>query len=103
MKYAIGKFDPKLLITPEPFNSKAQGFTRSPLISHENGSVHMGVAISQLSPNGFIPTHIQINERGIFILEGELQFMIEDSACVGIGGNKHKHNVFFKIKFERLA
>ena len=80
MKYAIGKFDPKLLITPEPFNSKAQGFTRSPLISHENGSVHMGVAISQLSPNGVIPTHIQITERGIFILEGELQLMIEDSA-----------------------
>ena len=75
MKYSVHKFDEGRFAVPDAFRGRSTGFERVGLIDHSHGSVHMGVGIGQLAPGGSVDPCVHANEKGIYVLEGELEVL----------------------------
>ncbi len=73
--YHVGKFDESKFAVPNGFRQKSRDYARVSLVDHSVGSVHMGFGICQLQPDGSVDSHIQANEKGIYILQGEIEMM----------------------------
>lgn len=71
--FYVGKFDESAFTVPPAFAQNSRGYERANLIDHKVGSVHMGASICQLQPAGTVACCIQANEKGIYVLEGELE------------------------------
>jgi mannose-6-phosphate isomerase-like protein (cupin superfamily) len=69
----VGKFDESGFALPHGYAQHSRGYERATLIDHAVGSVHMGAAICQLHPQGGVESRIHANEKGIYVLEGELE------------------------------
>ena len=71
--FHVGKFDESRFAVPRGYAQHSRGFERVSLMDRSIGSVHMGVGIGRLQPMGNIETCVHANEKGIYILEGELE------------------------------
>lgn len=71
--FYVGKFDESGFAVPHGYAQHSRGYERATLIDHAVGSVHMGAGICQLQPQGNVESRIHANEKGIYILEGELE------------------------------
>jgi mannose-6-phosphate isomerase-like protein (cupin superfamily) len=71
--FFVGKFDEAGFAIPHGHEKNARGYERAPLIDHSSGSVHMGTGICRLQPEGYTASHLHANEKGIYILEGEVE------------------------------
>ena len=71
--FHVGKFDPSGFTVPHGYEGDSRGYERVALIDHRVGSVHMGAGIGRLQPQGQVGARIHANEKGIYILEGELE------------------------------
>ena len=80
MRYHIGSLDAAQLKVPPGFERYATGYERASLIDHTHGSVHMGVGLCRMLPGGHLDSCVHANERGIYVLEGELEVRREDAA-----------------------
>lgn len=75
--FYVGKFDESRFAVPQAYAQHSRGYERATLIDHTVGSVHMGVAIGQLKPKGYMKPCVHANEKGIYVLEGELEMKRE--------------------------
>lgn len=71
--FYVGKFDESGFAVPHAYAQHSRGYERATLIDHAVGSVHMGAGICQLQPQGSVESRIHANEKGIYILEGDLE------------------------------
>ncbi|MBI2289217.1 MAG: cupin domain-containing protein [Betaproteobacteria bacterium] len=71
--YYVGKFDESRFAVPHGYARNSRGYDRADLVDHGAGSVHMGAGICQLQPPGNVDSRIHDNEKGIYVLEGELE------------------------------
>ena len=69
----VGQFDPSKFATPKNFERHSRGYERVPLVDHTVGSVHTGVGICRLQPDGRVNACVHANEKGIYILDGEVE------------------------------
>jgi mannose-6-phosphate isomerase-like protein (cupin superfamily) len=68
------------------YDERSSGFRRATYVDHGMGSVHMGVGICYLEPNGVIEPHVHSFEESFYILEGAGQAQIgEKSHALGPG------------------
>ncbi len=51
-----------------------------PLVNHTMGSVHTGLSICELAPDGTLDPHVHSFEEGFYILSGEAIVAINDQA-----------------------
>jgi quercetin dioxygenase-like cupin family protein len=73
MAHIFRQIDDSLFAIPTAYRGHAAGFRRADLIGRNEGSVHMGFFISELEPGGTIDAHIHSYEKGLFVLEGEVE------------------------------
>ena len=53
-----------------PYEERAEGFTRAPLVDRASGSVHMSLGIASLA-DGHVDEHVHSFEESFYVLEGE--------------------------------
>ena len=71
--YYVGKFDESKFAVPHPFVQHSRGYERVTLMDRSRGSVHMGVGVCRLEPQGHVEACVIANEKGIYIFEGEVE------------------------------
>jgi mannose-6-phosphate isomerase-like protein (cupin superfamily) len=71
--FHVSKLQESQFVLPEGYGPHAPGYRRASLIDHTTGSVHMGASICQLAAHGDIAWRIQANEKGIYVLAGEIE------------------------------
>ncbi|HLH42953.1 MAG TPA: cupin domain-containing protein [Bryobacteraceae bacterium] len=81
MHYA-SKIDEAGAAVPPAYQSHSAGFRRAGFVQRAMGSVHMGVGVCFLEPDGRIDTHLHSFEESFYILEGSL--------TVEAGGQTHE-------------
>jgi mannose-6-phosphate isomerase-like protein (cupin superfamily) len=82
----VSKIDPSSAQTPGPYHKHCTGFRRATYVDRAVGSVHMGVGICFLEPNGVIEPHLHSFEESFYILEGSVLVRIgEKSYALGPG------------------
>ncbi len=66
---------------PHPvFNGHSRGFTHAVLVDHTSGSVHTGLSLARLEPDGWLAPHVHSYEVGFYLLEGEVLLALDDHA-----------------------
>jgi quercetin dioxygenase-like cupin family protein len=94
--HSFRQIEDTLFTIPTLYEDHAEGFRRADLIHVEQGSVHMGFFIGELQPEGRIDACIHSFEKGVFVLEGEVELNRDgkvyrlgkgDYALVPIGTN----------------
>ena len=73
--YHFVKLDKCIFAVPPGYQQHSQGYTRVSLVDRSVGSVHTGLGICHLEPNGRVASFIQANEKGIYVLQGEIEMM----------------------------
>jgi mannose-6-phosphate isomerase-like protein (cupin superfamily) len=82
----VSKIDSASAKTPAPYQKHSTGFRRATYVDRAVGSVHMGVGICFLEPNGVIESHLHSFEESFYILEGSVLVRIgEKSYALGPG------------------
>jgi mannose-6-phosphate isomerase-like protein (cupin superfamily) len=82
----VSKVDQATAQTPRLYEGHSQGFRRNTYVDQSAGSVHMGVSICYLEPNGVIEPHLHSFEESFFVLEGSVIAAIgEKRYTVGPG------------------
>ncbi len=66
--------------TPPLYAPRSAGFTRTTTIDRAAGSVHMGIGVCELVPNGCIQPHVHSFEESFILLEGEVLALIDGRA-----------------------
>jgi mannose-6-phosphate isomerase-like protein (cupin superfamily) len=69
----VGPFDESKFVVPFGYGGHSKGYERVPLVDHSIGSVHMGLGICQLRPKGLVEICITANEKGLYVLGGEVE------------------------------
>jgi len=75
MQYHVGKLEDLPFVVPHGYTEHARGYERASLMDRGAGSVHMGAGICRLQPGGGIARCLHAYEKGIYLLEGELELM----------------------------
>jgi mannose-6-phosphate isomerase-like protein (cupin superfamily) len=78
--YSVGKFDESRFAVPHGFQQHSRGYGRVSLVDHSVGSVHTGFGICQLLPEGRVACCVQASEKGIYVLQGEIEMMRDKEA-----------------------
>lgn len=74
----VSRIDAGTAEVPRGYEKYSAGFRRATYVDRAMGSVHMGVGVCFLEPNGLIQSHVHSFEESFYILEG--------SVVVQIGG-----------------
>ncbi len=79
MAHAVVQFKEANLSIPEGYSRHSKGYSRVSLIDHHtsDAAVHMAHQIVQLEPGGYLEQHVLAYEKSLYILEGELDLMID--------------------------
>ena len=73
MAHIFREIEDKLFIAPADYEGHSKGFRRADLIGRDEGSVHMRFSISELEPDAWIDACVHSYEKGVFVLEGQVQ------------------------------
>lgn len=86
MAHAVVPFQEANLSVPDGYGRHAKGYSRAPLIDHRTSgaAVHMAHQIVQLEPGGYLEQNVLAYEKSLYILEGELDLML-DERCYRLG------------------
>ena len=68
----VSKINEATSRTPELYDKHSTGFRRATYVDHAMGSVHMGVGICYLGPDGSIQQHIHSFEESFYVLSGSV-------------------------------
>jgi quercetin dioxygenase-like cupin family protein len=71
--HAFRTIDDSLFTEPPAYAGHSEGFSRAELIGPEQGSVHIGFSIAALGAGSRVDTRVHSYEKGIFVLEGEIE------------------------------
>lgn len=78
----VSRIDAESAQTPPMYKNHSTGFRRATYVDRTTGSVHMGVGICFLEPNGVIEPHLHSFEESFYILDGEV--VLEDGGNASI-------------------
>ena len=76
-------FKPKSDITlaaHQVFEGHSHGYFQTPLVDHTSGSVHTGLSLCQLNPDGEVAPHVHSFEEGFYLLEGAPEIGMKDEV-----------------------
>jgi len=73
--FHVGHVDEAKFSVPTGYE-QCRGYTRQSLVDRAVGSVHMGVSVGQLAPDGEIARCVNAYEKGLYILSGELELQV---------------------------
>ncbi len=85
--HRVARIDREAMRVPEIFAGHSGGFRRQSLVDGATGSVHMGFAVCSLEGGGYIEPHVQSYEEAVFVLEGEVELVV-DGETVLLGPNE---------------
>jgi mannose-6-phosphate isomerase-like protein (cupin superfamily) len=78
--FHVGKVDEAKFAVPHGYAENSRGYMRQSLVERSVGSVHMGVGVCRLEPRGHIDNCVHANEKGIYLLAGELEMKLGSEA-----------------------
>jgi len=82
----FGRFDESALRPHPRYAGHGDGYAEAELVAPQTGSVHTGLSIGQLAPNGSLHPHVHAFEEGFYVLAGRGAVAIDDrSYLVGPG------------------
>ena len=82
----VSRIDAGTAEVPPGYEKYSAGFRRATYVDRAMGSVHMGVGICFLEPNGSIQSHVHSFEESFYILEGSVVAQIGgESETLGPG------------------
>jgi mannose-6-phosphate isomerase-like protein (cupin superfamily) len=70
--HTVSKIDDAGAQTPRRYEGHSAGFRRSTFVDRAMGSVHMGVGVCFLAPDGHVSKHLHSFEESFYILEGRV-------------------------------
>jgi quercetin dioxygenase-like cupin family protein len=73
----VGTFDERALASPARFAGRASGYREATVVGDRTGSVHTGLAIAELAPNGTLAPHVHSYEEGFYVLGGRGELTID--------------------------
>jgi len=73
--FHVGRVDEAKFSVPTGYE-QCRGYTRQSVVDRTVGSVHMGVSVGQLAPDGEIARCVNAYEKGLYILSGELELQV---------------------------
>lgn len=73
MAHAFRQIEDSLFTLPPGYENRSEGYRRADLIGQAQGSVHIGFLISELAPGGRVDSAVHFYEKGVFVLEGEVE------------------------------
>jgi quercetin dioxygenase-like cupin family protein len=76
----FGHFDAAALTRHPVYDGHSDGYRQAPLVDHAAGSVHTGLSIAELAPDGAIAPHVHSYEESFYLLSGEAILRIGDHA-----------------------
>src|SRR5579862_5870887 len=76
----VSKIDEGAAETPQGYAKYSAGLRRSTCVDRAIGSVHMGVGICFLGPQGSIQPHVHSFEESFYILEGSAVVLIGEAS-----------------------
>ncbi len=82
--HSFRKITDSLYETPVNYEDRSEGFKRADLIGKDQGSVHIGFSLAELALGGRIDACVHSYEKGIFILEGEIE-LNREGKCFRLG------------------
>ena len=83
----VSRIDAESAQTPQIYRDHSTGFRRAAYVDRSVGSVHMGVGICFLEPNGVIEPHLHSFEESFYILDGEVVLQDGDGTSSVKSGN----------------
>jgi quercetin dioxygenase-like cupin family protein len=78
--HIVSKVSESAAKIPAGYENHSRGFRRSTYVHSGMGSVHMGVGVCYLEPNGAIDAHLHSFEESFYVLEGSLTAKLGESA-----------------------
>ncbi len=78
--HKVGAFADADLVTHPIYDGRATGLTYAPFVNRRAGSAHTGFGIASLTPGGATETTIHAFEKGVFVLDGEFDFLRDGHA-----------------------
>ncbi len=76
----FGTFDAGALAAPPRYAGHGDRYTEAALVNDTSGSVHTGLSMSELAPNGTLSPHVHSYEEGFYILAGRAIVSIENRS-----------------------
>jgi quercetin dioxygenase-like cupin family protein len=76
----FGHFDATSLVASPTFASSSSGYLHADLITRATGSVHTGLSVAELGPGGSLGLHVHSFEESFYVLSGEANVQINDTA-----------------------
>jgi quercetin dioxygenase-like cupin family protein len=76
----FGKFDEGALQPHPTYAGHATGYSQLDLVSRTTGSVHTGLSVAELGPNGILYPHVHSFEESFYILSGQAVAVIGEYA-----------------------
>lgn len=80
MVHAFREITDSLFKLPPFYKDRAEGYRRADLIGRAEGSVHIGFLIAELAPGGRVDPVVHSYEKGVFVLEGEVELNRDDKV-----------------------
>ncbi len=82
MKHSVVRFEERNLGVPAGYDRHARGYRRAVMVDHTTApaAVHMAHQIVQLEPGGSLETNVIAYEKSLFVLDGELDLMLDARA-----------------------
>jgi mannose-6-phosphate isomerase-like protein (cupin superfamily) len=77
----VSKIPDGIAHTPRLYEQHSTGFRRATFVDRAMGSVHMGVGVCYLDPNGAIEPHLHSFEESFYILDGSPTVQIGEKSC----------------------
>jgi quercetin dioxygenase-like cupin family protein len=74
----VGTFNKSALAPPSRFRGRCDGYAEAELVNDATGSVHTGLTMCELAPQGTLPPHVHSYEEGFYILAGRAIVLIND-------------------------
>jgi quercetin dioxygenase-like cupin family protein len=76
----VGTFTDRVLLPHPVYEGHSQGYTQGALVDHSSGSVHTGLSIAQLAPQGTLAPHVHAYEESFYLLSGEAIVDVGDQS-----------------------
>jgi quercetin dioxygenase-like cupin family protein len=74
----VGTFEDRALASDPRYAGHSHGYTEASLVNDQTGSVHTGLAISELAPGGMLSLHVHSYEEGFYVLAGRAELTIDN-------------------------
>ena len=87
MTHVVGRVDWSFADAPSPPSATSSGLARHRFIGREQGAVHTDLSAVVLHPGGWLAPHVHSYEESLYILEGELLFLLGDRVHRLTGGD----------------